>query len=142
MSFGKDVKKFNKKVEKTATKIFRGTALELFVRIIKRTPVGNPSLWASGAPAGYVGGRLRGNWQVDINKSPDEQLDTIDASGTAPIANAATKMQRAKLGDTIHITNNLDYAEAVEDGHSSQAPAGMVKVTTTEFKNIVKSKSK
>lgn len=138
MSFRDDIKKFNKKTEQRAIMVFRGAALEMFSRIVRRTPVGNPDLWAHPAPAGYVGGRLRGNWQIDINRSPESQLDVIDPNGSQTVANAAVKVQQAKLGDTIHITNNLDYAEAVEDGHSTQAPAGMVKVTVIEFKNIVK----
>lgn len=29
----------------------------------------------------------------------------------------------------IYITNNVEYIEALEDGHSAQAPAGMVRIT-------------
>ena len=33
--------------------------------------------------------------------------------------------------------NNLPYARALEDGHSSQAPAGIVGRLQLEFKSIV-----
>ena len=48
-------------------------------------------------------------------------------------------MQSAKAGqDTVWtIANNLPYVEALENGHSKQAPAGMVKLAlldvTTEL---------
>jgi len=33
----------------------------------------------------------------------------------------------------ITIYNNLEYIEALENGHSQQAPAGMVAVSLAEF---------
>ena len=42
-----------------------------------------------------------------------------------------------KLGDTAYLVNNLPYAVPLEYGHSSQAPAGMVRVTIAEFQQIV-----
>ena len=34
-------------------------------------------------------------------------------------------------------TNNLPYAAALENGHSGQAPGGMVRVTVARFQQIV-----
>jgi len=116
MSFSDDIKRFNEKVEKRATKLFRGTALSLFGRIITRTPVDT--------------GRLRGNWQVTLNTSPKGILDSTKVQDTGV-------MKAAKLGDSIYIINNLPYAEVIENGSSKQAPQGMVKVTVAEFKSIV-----
>lgn len=36
-------------------------------------------------------------------------------------------VQPLKLGDTAYLVNNLPYAVPLEYGHSSQAPAGMVR---------------
>jgi len=55
-------------------------------------------------------GRLKGNWHITPNIT---------------------------LGKRVFISNNLPYAQAIEDGHSKQAPAGMVKVTVAEFLPIV-----
>lgn len=130
MSFSDDIKKFKTKTEGAALSVFRGTALEVFVRVVKRTPVGNPSLWKGVAPKGYVGGRLRSNWQMGINRP---QTGEIHATNGPP----RPAPSKAKIGDSIYITNNLPYAIPVEHGHSSQAPAGMVKVTVSEFRKIV-----
>jgi hypothetical protein len=116
MSFSDDIKKFNEKTKKKVTKIFRGTALSLFGKIVVRTPVDT--------------GRLRGNWQVQLNSAPTGTLDTTKVQDPS-------EAKRAKLGDAIFIINNLPYAEVIEDGSSKQAPQGMVKVTVAEFKSIV-----
>ena len=37
----------------------------------------------------------------------------------------------------LTITNSLPYAIRVENGYSTQAPAGMVKVTVVQFQNFI-----
>ena len=116
MAFNDDIKRFNDKVEKAATKIFRGTALSLFGKVILRTPVDT--------------GRLRGNWFATIRK-PSDQID-----GSAEGYEGVTL--RAKLGDSLFLVNNLPYAKVIEDGSSEQAPQGMIKVTVIEYQNVVR----
>lgn len=140
MSFRKDIKNFKDKAERAATGIFRGTALELFKRIIKRTPVGNPAIWERfSAPPGYAGGRLRANWLANINSAPQGTTSDKDKTGSKAIGQAAKVSGRAKLGDSIFLVNNLPYAGVIESGrHSKQAPLGMVRITVIEFKHIVR----
>lgn len=116
MSFSNQIKKFSKNTEKAAEMIFKGTALDLFGRIVARTPVDT--------------GRLRGNWYAELNKPSD----LIDASSQGYEA----MVMKAKIGDSIYFVNNLPYAKTIEDGSSTQAPSGMVKVTITEFQDTVK----
>jgi len=79
------------------------------------------------APAGYVGGRFRGNWQTSVTARADGTLDRIDPAGSAAISDVAVNMGGA--GSVTLLTNNLPYAEVLEyEGHSTQAPAGMVRV--------------
>lgn len=104
-------------------KVFRGTALSLFGKVILRTPVDT--------------GRLRVNWQTDINKPASGTLTITDKSGVKAIQQASTEAIKAKLGDSIYMVNNLPYAEVIENGSSTQAPQGMVKVTVTEFKREI-----
>lgn len=145
MSFNGDIEKFRQKVDKIATDIFRGTAIDAFSRIVKRTPVGNPSAWDNPGlwrslgfvEGSYVGGRLRGNWQMKINSQPKDVVDKADKNGGKTIIAAKGTVTKVKLGDSIFIINNLPYAGVVEDGRSKQAPHGMVKVTVAEFKNVV-----
>jgi len=150
MSFNKDIEKFNKKVDKAATNIFRGTALTLFGKIIKRTPVGDPSQWENPGlwrslgfvNKGYAGGRLRANWFASINSPSRASSNDIDPSGSKSRKNAKAATGRAKLGDSIFLVNNLPYAGVIENGRSKQAPIGMVKVTILEFQRIANHEAK
>ena len=124
MTFSADINKFKEKVDKVSTDIFRGTALDVMTRVIKRTPVDQ--------------GTARGNWMATIN-SPSKELNekVKDKSGAKAIGLAKRTAEKAKLGNRIYLINNLPYIKPLEDGHSDQRPAGMVKVTVTEFENIV-----
>jgi len=110
MSFLGDIKRFNVKAEKAAEGIFRGTALSLFSNVVKLTPVDT--------------GRARMNWMAGVNAPGDGGVKETIA--------------RARLGDSLFLTNNLPYIEALEYGSSKQAPKGMVRVTVTQFKQTVK----
>ena len=128
MSFSGDIRRFNEKVEKSANAIFRGTALNLFGKIVKRTPV--------------LTGRLINNWRAGINSAPTETTGATSKNGTLSTRSANSTTARAKLGDSIYYVNNLPYAQGIEDGRSQKAPAGMVKVTVAEFKQAVAEQAK
>ena len=91
-------------------------ALEVFRRVILKSPVGNPELWQNpaGAPPGYVGGRFRANWQINTFLNSDTKDDT-DESGGATIAAGISNIssQRTQPYGTIWVFNNLPYAQIV-----------------------------
>lgn len=101
--------------------------LELFRRIVLKSPVGNPDLWQNpaGAPPGYVGGRFRANWQITIGTPAEGVIE----STAAPVANVPNLPKFS----TVYITNNVPYAERLEMGWSSQAPSGIVSVSIAEI---------
>ncbi len=142
MSFSDEIKRFNNKTQEASTLIFRGTALNLFAKIIRRTPVGNPDLWKNKPYKGYAGGRLRGNWQASINTPMSGEVSGKDKSGESTTNKAKNQTIKANLGDSIFLVNNLPYAKAIEDGRSTQSPTGMVKVTIAEFQHVVKSRAR
>ena len=101
--------------------------------------MGNTTLWKTRhPPKGYTGGRLRGNWQVGLNSTPNGEVDREDASGGTTIGRGNAVIAGHRGDGSIFISNNLPYAQAVEGGHSKQAPAGMVRVTVAQFQRIVK----
>lgn len=111
--------------EKTASKLdlaVRKISLELFSRVILRTPVDT--------------GRARANWQVAIGRIPDGTLQLEDKAGTATISKASAAAAGVKAGDVINLVNNLPYGPRLEDGWSGQAPAGMVALSIQEFREI------
>lgn len=90
------------------------------------------------APAGYVGGRFRANWQVTFNAPATNELDQIDPSGSATISRGTGMlMQFNSAVGSIWMMNNVPYAQALEYGHSKQAPAGVVRISVAEFQTFI-----
>lgn len=112
-------------VTKTLTKMdlaVQKIALELFSRVILRSPVD--------------AGRFRGNWQVAIGEIPDGTLDLDDKTGQATISKAQAVALNVTAGQVIYLVNNLPYGPRLEEGHSQQAPHGMVALSVQEFQQI------
>jgi hypothetical protein len=103
--------------------VVRKIALEMFSRVIQKSPVDT--------------GRFKGNWQVAIGSIPDGTLQLDDKAGTATIAKVTAEALNVKAGQVIYLVNNLPYAQALEYGHSKQAPNGMVRLTVLEFNSVV-----
>lgn len=107
-------------------RVLRGLTLETIKRLVEKTPVDT--------------GRARANWQVDHTKAEPGGIEDTDPSGTGTIAQAAGIVAKLKAKDGIvYITNGLPYIEALEKGHSDQAPQGMVAVTIAELKMLTAS---
>ncbi|WP_440493466.1 hypothetical protein [Serratia sarumanii] len=86
------------------------------------------------APAGYTGGRFRGNWQVGLDAAPQGETGQVDKSGGKTLAAGTLVIERFRVGmQAVYFTNNVPYAYPLEFGHSSQAPGGMVRITAAEF---------
>ena len=93
-------------------------------------------------------GRLRGNWQFGEDAIPQGE------TGSAAAPNFVSQINKAKAGHIYYIANNLPYAAVVEygqypnppkhptgktvGGYSSQAPAGMVRVTVLEYSSYLR----
>lgn len=133
--FSLDISKWAEQTKSDIALTVRKTALDMFGRIVLRTPVGNPDLWQH-PRKGYVGGRLRNNWYCTVGQPSAETNDTPDKNGANSMASIASGVERYTLGDTIWLSNSLAYAWPVERGHSKQSPAGMVGITVTEFQSL------
>ena len=111
----------------------RGVAIEMFSRIIMRTPVDT--------------GRLRGNWQASLDSPMRQSRDVKDASGSVNPVGAGDSKAKSEmirivagsgLANAVYLVNNLPYAGRIEYGYSKrQAPKGMVRLTIAEFQDIV-----
>ncbi len=127
-NFMLNIQKFIDKAEGRADLVVKKTALELFTRVILKTPVDT--------------GRARGNWNCAVGTKPAPRIDVnkLDKEGQESIAEAQKVILSGEAGKTIYLTNNLPYIEVLEDGHSQkQAPHGMVKVTVLEFQQVIDS---
>lgn len=137
-SFALSLASFAKKAPEQARQVVRKVSLDLLTATVLRTPVGNPDLWKSKPPAGYVGGRLRANWTVSLVNPDTTTSDAIDKTGQGTISRGGAVIGQADGTKDICITNSLPYAIPIEYGHSGvQAPQGMVRVTVAEFNQYV-----
>jgi len=136
MSFSLDLKRFADKADVNMATAVRKTVMEIGARLVEKTPVGDATLWKSPPPKGYVGGRAKANWQYGFNSAPPGDLPDIDPSGAVSIQSISGVFEQPVAG--IHyLTNNLPYAQRLEDGWSTQAPYGMVGLTLIEAPQIV-----
>lgn len=134
--FELDLRHFAKKAGDKVELVFKKVAVDMFTRIVLRSPVGNPDQWKR-PRKGYVGGRFRANWQIAIGNPPRGTVQMNDRSGRITIAKGTATALGLKAGQTVWMANNLPYAIPLEYGHSKQAPAGMVRITVREFKKMV-----
>jgi hypothetical protein len=139
-SFSLQLAAFAAKAGKNADTAVRKTIIDVGTRLVELSPVGDGDLWKSPPPPGYVGGRFRANWQGGNNSVPSNELPDIDPSPAE--SNVSTMriigaIPERVAGGNFIITNNLPYGQRLEDGWSTQAPAGMVHITVIEFQQIV-----
>lgn len=127
MSFSSDIEKIAKKLNLSIESTVRATALELFGSIIDGTPV--------------LTGRAKGNWQTSINEPITSIVDRTDE--TESIAELKDVAGGSIAGKILWLSNNLPYIRRLEfDGHSSQAPAGMVRINVSRIESIVSNAAK
>jgi hypothetical protein len=133
--FAANLNKICVKAKDKAEMVVRKTAIELQKSMILKSPVGNPSLWKSKPPAGYVGGQFRANWQCGIGAINSVKTDPV---GSDALGKTTVSLDGWKPGQTIFLTNSLPYSKKLEDGFSTQAPFGMVKLTVNEYGQFLK----
>ena len=142
MNFGLDLAQWVAKTKANIDTVVRETVIGLGERIVERTPVGNPDLWQATIkgrppPPGYVGGRARANWQYGFGSAPQGDLPDIDPTGKVSTNRIAAGALGSPAAGIHYIANNLPYAEALENGHSTQAPSGMVGLSVLEMQAIL-----
>lgn len=122
--FNRDMTAFGKSLPEKLKVFQKKVVFEALNRLVKKTPIDT--------------GRARGNWQVTIGGPATGQLETTDHIGEATVIQGLAVL--AGLGDyqVVWISNNVDYIEALEHGHSKQAPEGMLAVTVAELRGMFK----
>ena len=77
-------------------------------------------------------GVFKANWNLARNRT-DESVDADSEDVSGKLAANAAEADRLELGDSCTISNSLPYAGKLEQGHSGQAPRGMVALTEAEI---------
>lgn len=148
MTFEETVKQFMEQTARVAEKAATNVVVAVGDALIDRTPVGEPSLWKTPRQAqhaiehGYVGGHMKANWQTQVGAPINEEITDNGKpyAGPADVSGALAKSdlrENAGTGDrTVFITNNVPYAESIEDGSSTQAQTGIVAPVVDDFDSI------
>jgi len=80
-------------------------------------------------------GLARGNWQVTEGAPATQPIKRLDPSGEKAIKEGSGVIRTWNVrSKVLWITNMVPYAEKLENGHSKQAPNGMVELTLNEIK--------
>lgn len=123
-NFALDLRKFADSIPKELVKpVVQKFAMHALNGVVMKSPVDL--------------GTFRGNWNVAVNAIDYSVSAATDKSGGATIAKGAAVIEAAKPDQAIFISNNLPYATALENGHSKQAPIGMVAVTFAELESMI-----
>jgi len=117
-AFARALEALGEKIETDVSMLIRKVLFDLLGEIMKGTPVDT--------------GRARGSWSMGTDWSewelPEGDYGNVDfGSAIAKI------MNEVSLSDHYVLFNNLDYIEALENGHSKQAPAGFVAKALAAF---------
>jgi len=138
MLFEDQIKNWRLKFEKK-TKLAIGNFLVDFTNhLVGRTPVGDPSLWNDPPEPGYKPGTLINSWYTTLAAPYVGGVRRQSTSG-ADSVRQARQVANVAMGKLIYITNPTPYANMIEyEGHSSQAPAGMTRITAVQFFNTRK----
>lgn len=109
----KDIGKLAQKMCEMPNELQRKVAFKMYDAIVLRTPIDT--------------GRARGNWNINTG-SADPTVDE-ERKTAMPLVQSENEIDLPKGDEDIYITNNLPYIVALEYGHSTQSPEGMVGVT-------------
>jgi hypothetical protein len=137
MGFGADLASQCNKAKKLKDKFCHELISELVLSVIVKSPVGDPALWKTKAPPGYVGGQFKANWRLGIGSIDGTTSEEIDPDGGATLDNIVGTIPEEAGGKVYFITNSLPYSVRLENGWSNQAPAGIVGLTVIEFSQMV-----
>jgi len=122
MSFGNQLRSFSRNTGIKFDTVLRKVVIDITSDIVRMTPVKDGF-----ARSNYFWGVQRVS-AVETNPS---------VNGAPSIGRAFTFASSVKAGGVCYITNNLPYIMRLEYGYSTQAPAGMARVTVARWQNLV-----
>lgn len=117
------INKLEKIGSKAVDKIMRGTTLDLFGRIVDDTPVDE--------------GALRANWYVSFS-SPSHEVDEENKNTNSSNQRVNSQTVRWNLKESIFLTNNMTYADVIENGDKNHRAQKMAARNIALAQSIIK----
>ena len=126
------VKEFCKLPVKRVNYVKRMGVISCYGRVIMRSPV--------------LTGRYRGGWNCSINgidytvpsPAPKEFIQKGNVYYQIDSERAKKFFAQVTISENCFISNSVPYAEHLENGHSKQAPNGVMRITILEVKEDLK----
>jgi len=118
-NFNIQLDKFLEGIPDKVQEVQKKLAFEVLTRVVDKSPVDT--------------GRFKANWNTAIGVPDLDTSEDTDKMGYEAKQEALRVLANLDPYETVYITNNLDYAVALENGRSDQAPSGMVAVTVAEI---------
>lgn len=119
MTFAADIKKATEKYKKGYNDVVNISLFKLSRSVVFITPVDE--------------GRAQGNWFASLNGFDNELHDE-----TGPQFTQIENITDGAAGSIFYLVNNLPYIGKLEfEGHSQQAPFGMVRVSIENFQQML-----
>lgn len=127
-TFSGEIDKWIKAAERGLEDIVRDFVKSVHADLVRGSPVDT--------------GRFRANWQITYNAVPLYALNEYDKEGSKTIAAGVRVANALPLGrggavTTIYFSNMLIYANALEYGHSRQAPAGVLGIVAVKLRTYM-----
>ena len=121
--FRRDFAKIIEKAGKRADLVVRQSMFTLVSRLIETSPVKE--------------GRFKNNWNTSLNSVDTTTSWPPDKDGSGALERAKQMLNTWKPGQIAFMTNSMPYAKKLEDGSSTQAPYGVVKLTLQNYALII-----
>ena len=121
-SFGDQLHGFSRSTGIRFDKIVRKVCLDLTRDLVLATPRDI--------------GMAKSNWFLGTTRVSSIESN-VSLNGAPSLRRASDFASTLHAGGVFYIVNNLPYIMALEYGSSTQAPAGMARVTVDRFQSIV-----
>jgi len=117
-----------------SSKAINYSLLQTYMNIVQRTPAGNPNLWHPPYwPAGYQPGDLKKSWHIAYN-GQERTVGGQFSNAEQTLESGGLSFKVGTLTNQVAtIYNSQPYAQRIEEGWSTQAPQGMMRISVAEW---------
>ena len=132
-AFARRMREMGGNVERNADRLVKQTALAVDQSVVLASPVDT--------------GRFRSNWRVGLGApveggieahSPGKDGSTEGANTQGALGRAQAEIAQRRTGQAIWISNTLPYGPRLNNGSSSQAPAGFVEAAVRDGVEVIR----
>lgn len=150
-TFAIDLAKYAETTKQSMGEAVREVVMTVATFVDERSPIGNKALWTTefidvanklgwikDSGKGYIGGHFRANNQYQFGTPPTSEIEGTDASGEATMARIKAGVMSSPIAGMHYIANNVPYARALENGHSTQAPQGIYGLAAIDTATVMR----